>query len=58
VLIARERIHIPVPFIIRLIGTNDALGRSMLLAQGLHAFNDLTEAVKKVIEASKGGGGK
>ncbi len=53
VIMARETIDIPVPFVIRLIGTNEEIGRSMVEEAGFHAFNDLTEAVKKVIEVSK-----
>ena len=55
ILIARERIDIPVPVVIRLIGTNDTEGRALLAQAGLSATEDLTGAVRAVIEASKGG---
>ncbi len=54
IIMAKERIEIPVPFVIRLIGTNEEAGRSMLEEAGFHAYNDLTEAVKKVIDISRG----
>ena len=52
VIMARDMIDINVPFVIRLIGTNGDLGRKMLEDEGFHAYNDLNEAVMKVIEAS------
>jgi succinyl-CoA synthetase beta subunit len=56
ILLARKSIDIRVPFVIRLIGTNDAPAREMLTREGLHAYDDLSEAVKKVIEAARTGG--
>ncbi|TAL37746.1 MAG: ADP-forming succinate--CoA ligase subunit beta [Spirochaetes bacterium] len=55
VILAREKIEIPVPFVIRLIGTNEELGRAMLVDAGFHAYNDLSEAVQRVIEAARTG---
>ena len=39
----------PVPLIIRLIGTNEKEGRALLEAAGIDAYTDLTEAVKAVV---------
>jgi succinyl-CoA synthetase beta subunit len=46
---ARERIDIKVPMVIRLIGTNDEAARAILLGAGIEAYNDLPEAIKKVV---------
>jgi succinyl-CoA synthetase beta subunit len=40
--------------VIRLIGTNDEAGRKILAEQGLEAFTDLNEAIKKVISEARG----
>lgn len=55
VLQARKTMEIPVPFIIRLVGTNDELARKMLEGEGLHAYTDLAEAVAETVEAAKRG---
>lgn len=49
ILMAREKLGIPVPLVIRLIGTNEAEGRQLLSAAGIEAYDDLTEAVKAVV---------
>jgi succinyl-CoA synthetase beta subunit len=49
ILMAREKLGIPVPLVIRLIGTNEAEGRRILSAAGIEAYDDLTEAVKAVV---------
>ncbi|MDA0990548.1 MAG: ADP-forming succinate--CoA ligase subunit beta [Verrucomicrobia bacterium] len=49
ILMATEQIDIPVPMIIRLIGTNDTAGRAILAEAGLTSLEDLTEAVQKVV---------
>ena len=48
-LMAKEQIDIPVPMVIRLIGTNDKEGREILTKAGLQALETLTEAVQKVV---------
>jgi succinyl-CoA synthetase beta subunit len=50
ILIAREQIELPVPLVIRLIGTNEKEGRTMLEQAGLEAASEMTVAVKKVLE--------
>jgi succinyl-CoA synthetase beta subunit len=49
ILMAREKLGIPVPLVIRLIGTNEAEGRRLLSAAGIEAYDDLTKAVKGVV---------
>ena len=49
ILMAREKLGIPVPLVIRLIGTNEAEGRQILSSAGIEAYDDLTEAVKAVV---------
>jgi succinyl-CoA synthetase beta subunit len=55
ILMAREKLAIPVPLVIRLIGTNEAEGRAILSGAGIAAFEDLTPAVKAVVAKAKGG---
>ena len=55
ILIAREQIDLPVPLVIRLIGTNEKEGRALLEQAGLEAASEMTEAVKKVLEKAKAG---
>ena len=55
ILIAREQIDLPVPLVIRLIGTNEKEGRAALEQAGLEAASQMTAAVKKVIEKAKAG---
>jgi succinyl-CoA synthetase beta subunit len=55
ILMARERLSIPVPLVIRLIGTNEKEGRALLSAAGIDAYDDLTKAVQGVVaRAGKG----
>ena len=53
ILMAREKLGIPVPLVIRLIGTNEKEGRAILKGAGLDAYDDLTEAVKGVVAKAK-----
>jgi succinyl-CoA synthetase beta subunit len=55
ILIARDQIELPVPLVIRLIGTNEKEGRALLEEAGLEAASEMTEAVKKVIAKAKAG---
>jgi succinyl-CoA synthetase beta subunit len=55
ILIARDQIDLPVPLVIRLIGTNEKEGRALLEQAGLEAASEMTAAVKKVIEKAKVG---
>ncbi|HVO40863.1 MAG TPA: ADP-forming succinate--CoA ligase subunit beta [Spirochaetia bacterium] len=58
ILMARERLSIPVPLVIRLIGTNEAEGRALLDGAGIDAYEDLTEAVKGVVAKAASADGK
>jgi len=49
ILMAREKLSLPVPLVIRLIGTNEKEGRAILAAAGIDAYDDLTTAVKGVV---------
>ncbi len=53
ILTAQERIEIPVPMVIRLIGTNDAEGREILRKKGITVREQLSEAVKEAVRAAK-----
>ncbi|MBN2551533.1 MAG: ADP-forming succinate--CoA ligase subunit beta [Spirochaetales bacterium] len=55
ILIAREQIDLPVPLVIRLIGTNEKEGRALLEQAGLEAASEMTGAVRKVLERAKVG---
>lgn len=52
ILMAMEQIDIPVPMVIRLIGTNDVEGRALLEQAGLTCLDDLSQAVKRVVSAT------
>jgi succinyl-CoA synthetase beta subunit len=49
ILMARESLGLPVPMVIRLIGTNETEGRKLLAGAGIDAYDDLTAAVKAVV---------
>jgi succinyl-CoA synthetase beta subunit len=52
-LIARKELDLNVPLVIRLVGTNQDEGRTILEKAGLSAGDNLNEAVKSVIAAAK-----
>ena len=54
ILLAMEQIEIPVPLVIRLIGTNEKEGREILSSAGLVAAEEMSAAVKMVIERAHG----
>jgi succinyl-CoA synthetase beta subunit len=55
IIMAKDRLSIPVPLVIRLIGTNEKEGRAILSAAGIDAYDDLTPAVQGVVaRAGKG----
>lgn len=53
-LMAKNQLNIPVPMVIRLVGTNQKEGRSILEKAGLAALDDLDEAVMAVVKAAGG----
>ena len=56
ILMAREKLEIPVPLVIRLIGTNEEEGRELLSSHGIEAYDDLAEAVQGVVARAREGG--
>ena len=55
ILMAREQIDLPVPLVIRLIGTNQKEGRAILEKAGLKAAEEMADAVQKVLAAARTG---
>lgn len=53
ILMARQQLDIPVPMVVRLVGTNEEEGRKILMQAGLQASEQLTDAVKKVVAAAE-----
>jgi succinyl-CoA synthetase beta subunit len=53
ILIARRQADLALPLVIRLIGTNQKEGAALLAGEGLTALEDMSEAVKKVLEAAR-----
>ncbi len=54
IVIARDRISLTVPLVIRLIGTNEREGRAILKEAGLAAAERMTDAVRRVIQEAGG----
>jgi succinyl-CoA synthetase beta subunit len=54
---AAKELGVKVPLVVRLEGTNVALGKKILAESGLKITpaNDLADAAKKAVEAAKGG---
>jgi succinyl-CoA synthetase beta subunit len=52
ILKSKEEMELSVPLVIRLIGTNEKEGRALLKNAGIDAYDDLTEAVKRAVEAA------
>lgn len=50
IIIAKEKLDIKVPLVIRLIGTNEKEGQRLLKQSGLNVFEDMAEAVKKAVD--------
>lgn len=55
ILWAREKLGITVPIIIRLIGTNDERGRSLLNEAGLIVTHCMTDAIRDAVNCSREG---
>jgi succinyl-CoA synthetase beta subunit len=53
ILIARRQADLNVPLVIRLIGTNQKEGTDLLAREGLKALEDMSQAVKAVLEAAR-----
>jgi len=50
ILAVKERVGPIKPMVIRLVGTNDEVGRRMLIEAGIESFDDMEEAAKKTVE--------
>lgn len=50
----KETAGIPVPLVVRLVGTNDEEGRRLLAAVGIQAYTDMGEAARAVVKAAYG----
>ena len=55
IVMATQQLDLKVPMVIRLIGTNEEEGRKILDDNGMAAAENLSEAVKMVVERSKKG---
>lgn len=55
ILTVRERQGIPVPLVVRLVGTNEEEGVRMLQEAGIQAYRSMDEAAARVVELAKGG---
>lgn len=55
ILAVRESRGIPVPLVVRLVGTNEAQGVALLQAAGISAYRDMAEAAQRTVEASRRG---
>lgn len=53
IVMARNKLGMHLPLVIRLIGTNEQQGREILQREGLSAAENLSEAVKLVVERSR-----
>ncbi|MHC4496504.1 MAG: ADP-forming succinate--CoA ligase subunit beta [Planctomycetota bacterium] len=55
ILMARDKLGIAVPMVIRLIGTNEEKGRKMLSEAGLIVASRMTDAVRDAVNCTRGG---
>lgn len=53
IIAAREQFDVPVPVVIRLVGTNEAEGRAMIAGTGMISAETLEEGAQKAVEVSK-----
>ncbi len=50
----RQRVGIPMPLVVRLVGTNEAQGVEILRREGITAYRSMDEAAARVVELAKG----
>ena len=55
ILMARDKLDITVPIVIRLIGTNEEKGRSMLSNAGMIVARRMTDAIQDAVNCTSGG---
>ncbi len=56
ILEAKRKLEFTKPMVIRLVGTNEELGRELLTDAGIHVLDSMEEATKKAVELVKTGG--
>jgi succinyl-CoA synthetase beta subunit len=54
ILVAKEKLNIGVPMVIRLIGTNEEQGRDMLEKAGMIIARRMTDAIEEVVRCARG----
>lgn len=52
-LMALNEVNLKIPYVIRLTGTNEKEARAILKEKGIDCFNQMEDAVKKIIELTK-----
>jgi len=57
ILEAKEKVGVPKPMVIRLVGTNEEEGKQILTKAGIHVLESMEEAAQRVVEISRQGGG-
>ncbi|TKJ37747.1 MAG: succinate--CoA ligase subunit beta [Planctomycetes bacterium B3_Pla] len=55
ILMARDKLGIAVPMVIRLIGTNEEKGRKMLSEAGMIVASRMTDAIRDAVNCTRGG---
>lgn len=50
---AKKQINIPVPFVVRLTGTNEKEAKAILAREGINTYSTMREAVDRVVELAK-----
>lgn len=56
ILTVKEQMGIPVPLVVRLVGTNEEEGVRMLQEAGIQAYRSMAEAAQRVVALAKGEG--
>jgi len=56
ILEAKRKLEFTKPMVIRLVGTNEEVGRRLLTDAGIHVLDSMEEAAKKAVELLKTGG--
>lgn len=55
ILMASEQLDVPIPLVVRLVGTSEDEGRNLLGSAGIPTTADMTVAVKKAIDCARNG---
>jgi len=57
ILEAKKRVGFAKPMVIRLVGTNEEVGKRILTEAGIHVLDSMEEAAEKTVEMVRSGGG-